>query len=65
MTDIRVEYKGSINLFHPLTEAGREAIERGNPEYMPLLGEAMVVDHRMSDEVIYLMIERDGLEVEF
>lgn len=64
MADVRVENHGTIFLFQPLTELGRETIEENAPEDAMYFGTALVVEHRYAIEVARIMIERDGLELE-
>lgn len=62
--DLRVENQGaSIQLFRPLTDAGKEWLSSTAPEDAQFLGRAMVVEPRYVQGVIDAA-EGDGLAVE-
>ena len=58
--DVRVRNEGSLMLFEPLTQAGRDWIAQHTDGQM--FGRALVVEPRYAPDLAYDMID-DGLEV--
>lgn len=50
--DLRIENHGSIVLFRPLTDEGKEWIARTHPEDAQFFGRAMVVEPRYVEGVV-------------
>jgi hypothetical protein len=61
-TDVTVENHGSIFLFRPHTDSGREWIEQHIPEDALTLGDAVAVEHRYALDIAKGM-QGDGLVV--
>jgi hypothetical protein len=62
-TDIYVEDHGSVWLFRPITDAGKEWLKNTAPEDTQFLGNAMAVEPRYAGGVIHAA-KSDGLEVQ-
>lgn len=60
--DVKVQNEGSIFLFHPLTEAGKDWIKENIDNDAQFFGDALVVEHRYAGDIAHGM-QGDGLVV--
>lgn len=62
MTDLTVSDQGSIFILTPVSDAGREWVDKNTPGDAMTFGEGIVVEHRYIETIVLGAIN-DGLEV--
>ena len=62
MSDLRLELHGSLNLVHPLTEAGTEWLDEHVDDDATYFGAALVVEPRYTADLLYGAVA-DGLAI--